>query len=424
MSSSYRRLYALLGAGALIGLGARASADNWQLLPRLELGGTYNDNYRLAEIPADKVQVYGPYLDAQLDASLRTQLSTLEIVPRVRSTYFPSDAADQSTAGYLDIDGEHRTQRSDFALLAHYSNESVIYSELLPATFPGVALGQVVGGESGRVTSRNRRQLERVDPAFTYDLSQRSHLDLQGRFDHATYDKSLIQQVGFTNYQGSAGWRYDVTPRTDVRVTGVVGRFEPQSGGHNTDRYGANFQWDLQPTQIMRAYLRIGANRTQANTAVGTISDTGVTGGAGLVWNYQITQVVLDVMRALSPSAAGAEVTDDEVRFRVLHAFRPRFSGFLGVRGVRLRGVSDRQPLAIQGEDYLAAEVGCEYQITESYRVATAYDYTWQRFQGEPSAASNAVRISLIYQPLNRFEPLPEFTGIPQGVAADIEQEP
>lgn len=422
MSSSYRRLYAVLGTGALLGLAAEARASNWDLVPRIEVGGTYNDNYRLAEGSADKVKVYGPYIDASLDTSLLTQTSKFEIVPRVHSTYFPSDTGDDSTDGYLDIDAEHRTLKSDFALLAHYANESVIYSELLSATFPGVNLGQVVGGTSGRVSTRNRRQLEQVAPTFTHDFTQRSHLDLEGKFDRATFQKSLIQQVGFTNYTGLAGWRYDVTPREDVRLNGIVGRFEPQRGGQHTNRYGAEVQWDAQPTQIMRVYMRVGANRTEAQTAIGTIGRTGVTGGAGAVWNYQVTQVVIDVLRGLSPSAAGAEVTNDELRMRVLHAFRPRLSGYVGVRGVRLRGASNQAPLAIQGEDYLAAEGGVEYQITESYRIAAAYDYIWQRFQGEPSAASNAVRLSLIYQPLNRFEPLPEFTGIPQGLAQDIQE--
>lgn len=422
MSSSYRRLYAVLGAGALIGLTAEAPAENWNFLPRIEVGGTYNDNFRLAQDSADKAAVYGPYIDASFNASLLSQLSKLEIVPRVHSTYFPSDTADESTDGYLDIDGEHKTLKSDYTLQAHYANESVIYSELLPATFPGVALGQVVGGTSGRVATRNRRQLEQVTPAFTHDLTQRSHLDLEGKFDHATFSKSQLQQVGFTNYGGMAGWHYDVTPREDIRINGIASRFLPERGGHDTNRYGAEFQWDTQPTEIMRFYARVGAQRTEAKTSVGTIGATGVTGGAGVVWNYPLTQVVLDVLRGISPSSAGAEVTDDEVRFRLLHAFRPRFSGYVAFRGVRLRGASSQLALAVQGEDYVAAESGVEYQITESYRIALAYDYIWQRFQGEANAASNAARLALIYQPLNRFEPLPEFTGIPQGLAQDIEE--
>src|SRR5512146_1954081 len=100
MSSSCRKLYVALGAGALLGLGHGSSrAANWELLPRIEGGGTYNDNYRMAEGNADKLQVYGPYVDAQFAADLISQTSKLEIVPRVHSTFFPPDHADQSTDG-------------------------------------------------------------------------------------------------------------------------------------------------------------------------------------------------------------------------------------------------------------------------------------------------------------------------------------
>ncbi len=65
MSWSCRRLYVALGAGALFGLTSGACADNWQFLPRVELGGTYSDNYRLADIPDQELEVYGPYIDAR-----------------------------------------------------------------------------------------------------------------------------------------------------------------------------------------------------------------------------------------------------------------------------------------------------------------------------------------------------------------------
>jgi hypothetical protein len=435
MSSSCRRLYVALGAGALLGLGhGSASADNWEFTPRLEGGGTYNDNYRLADIPADKMQVYGPYVDVQLSLHLISQTSKLEFVPRVHATYFPTDHADQSTDGFLDIDGEHKTLRSDFSGIAQYMNQSVIYSELPPATFPGQALGQPTTAVGGRVTFQNRQHFERAAPKYRYDLTQRTHLQLLADVQHASYDKALIQEIGYTNYMGGAGLGFDVSPRSVFSVQGIGSRFIPQSGGDDTSTYGAQLEWDLRQSQIAQFYARLGVNRSNAQVTLstvstatagrtripviqstsGTVATTGVTGGVGVDLRYQITEVVIDALRALTPSAQGAVVEDDELRFRALHAFAPRLSGFFGGRWMRLRGVSSQAGLAVSGEDYATAEAGFDYQITESYRLEGAYDYTWQRFPGTPAAASNAVRLSIIYQPLSRYEPLPEFNGIPQ----------
>jgi hypothetical protein len=435
MSSSSRRLYLVLGAGALFGIGPGYSgAANWELLPRIEGGGTYNDNYRLADTSAGKLQVYGPYIDAQVAADLVSQTSKLEIVPRVHSTFFPTDHADQSTDGFLDIDGEHKTLRSDFTGIAQYMNQTVIYSELPPATFPGVALGQPTSGVSGRVSVTNRQQFERAAPKYQYDLTQRAHLLLNADVQHASYDKSLIEEVGYTNYMGGAGIGFDVSPRSVFSVTGIGSRFVPQTGGDNTTTYGAQLEWDLRESQIAQFYARLGVNRSNAqvtttNTVVsgpkghtvttqvttsGTVSTTGVTGGVGVDLRYQITEITIDALRALTPSAEGAVVEDDELRVRALHAFAPRFSGFVGARGMRLRGLSNKTGLNVQGEDYVAAEAGFDYQINQSYRIEGAYDYTWQRFPGTPTAASNAVRLAIIYQPLSRYEPLPEYTGLPK----------
>jgi len=429
-----------LGAGALIGLGPGASrAANWELLPRIEGGGTYNDNYRMANTSTGKLQVYGPYIDAQLDAQLVSPTSKLEIVPRVRSDDYPTDHADQSTDGFLDIDWDTKTQRSDFTGVATYANETVILSELLPATFPGVALGQVVPAQGGVVSFHNREQLEHVAPDYTFDFTQRTHLNLQAAYDRASFNHSLIQQVGYDNYSGQAGLLFNVTPLSTLSINGLGSRFRPQEGGQASTTYGVNLEWDLVHSQIAHFYARIGDNRTRSDvtntttvttstprrgrpplvtttttTTYGTVTTNGVTGGVGVDLRYQVTEVTVDFLRALAPSDAGAEVVSDELRFRVLHAFQPRLSGFFGVRGVRLRGTSNQAALAITGEDYVAAEGGFEYQFTQSWRMQATYDYTWQRFQGTPSASSNAVGLAIIYQPLSRYEPLPEFTGIPR----------
>ncbi|HEV2269452.1 MAG TPA: hypothetical protein VGR92_08345 [Steroidobacteraceae bacterium] len=439
MSSSCRRLYMALGAGALIGLGpGYSNADNWEVLPRIETGGTYNNNYRMADTSAQELAVYGPYIDMSFDAEYVSQVSKFQIIPRVRSDYFPTDHADRSTDGYLDLDWDYTTQRSHFNFIATYANETVIYSELLPAAFPGVALGQVVGGESGIVSFHDREQLVHVAPNFTYDFTQRTHLNLQAAYDHASFNESQVPQIGYDNYSGQAGLAFNVSQLSTLSLNAVGSRFQPQSGGLDTTTYGVNVQWDWVRSQIAHFYARVGDNRSKASTG-GTVTVTqfsgvpgvpptvtqvtttgsdvttnGVTGGIGVDLRYQVTEVTIDFLRALSPSDEGAQVVSDEGRIRVLHAFEPRFSGFLAARGIRLRGSSGQPGLSITGEDYVAAEAGVDYQFTESFRVETKYDFIYQRFQGTPSATSNAVGLAFIYQPLSRFEPLPEFTGIPR----------
>ncbi|HEX4268175.1 MAG TPA: hypothetical protein VHY36_09830 [Steroidobacteraceae bacterium] len=414
MSSSCRRLSAALGAGALLGLTAAAGASNWEFVPRVELGGTYSDNYRLADIPDQELAVYGPYLDAALAMDFISQTSKLDITPRIRSDYFPTDHTDQSTDGYLDIDGEQRTLRSDLTGILQFSDQQIFYSDYLPATFPGLALGEASTAPSGHITVSTRQTLVRAVPEYKYDFTQRTHLDLNADVEHASYQQSQVEQIGYSSYTGSAGVGFDVSPRSVLTVSGLGTHFAPQDGGNNTNDYGVQGEWDLQQSQIAKFYARVGVERSQAQTATaGTVSNNGFTGGVGVDLRYQVTEVTIDVLRSLIPTSEGVVMTDQEVRFRVLHAFYPRFSGFLGVRGMRLSGTSGQAALQVTAENYATAEAGVDYQISQNYRVEGAYDFAWQQFPDSPTATSNAVRLAVIYQPLSRYEPLPEFTGIP-----------
>ncbi len=394
-----------------------AHSAGWDFNPRVQFGGLYNDNYRLAEDAADRVHAAGALFDASLAMRLLTQRTELSLQPRLTGNYFTNDSRDDSTNGYLDLTAKTKTLRATYGLTGQYANEEVIFSELLPANFPGVDLGQIVGAQSGRVTTLNRRELESLTPTMTYDFTPRYHLNLDANYLHVAYDKNIFEETGFQNYRVRGGLAYDLSQETTLTGNFIGTRYEPNGGVEPTNGYGGEAQVTFHPSQIIRYYFRLGALRSEAQVhgGGGSVGSTSITGGAGVTWTYQITQFVLDGIRGVDPSAEGAVLNHSEVRFRVIRALQPRLSGFIGARGIRLRG-SVGGPFAIQGSDYIAATTGLQYQLTRSYRLAGEYDYTWERFQGEPRAASNAFTVSVIYQPLSRYEPLPELNGLPVGL--------
>jgi len=438
MSSSFRNGALLAGALLLAGgLAApnEAKASNWDFEPRVEVGGLYNDNYRLIEHNQPKVPAYGLLADVALGLSLIDQRSELDIVPRVHSSFFPDDHEDQSTDGYLNIVGNIKTEKATYGGSFSYANETVLSSELLAADFPGVNLGQVQGEATGRVTIHNRRQLEQVAPKMTYDLNPRWHLDLNAMFENASFSSNLTGntaqqqqyvQIGFKDVYGAAGMKYDITQRQDVEFRAIVAKFMPdkatvlgtgstanQNNTTDTERYGVEGVWEAKPSATMQTYVRVGVSQVHASTAVGgNIDKTLFVGGAGVIWTYQLSQYVVDAIRDLTPSAAGAVVSHDELRFRFLRALRPRLYGVLAARGTRVRGAS-QNILGVQGIDYAAVSASLQYQITRNYRLAGEYGYTWQRFQGEPYAASNGITVSVIWQPQSRFKPLPNYNALP-----------
>jgi hypothetical protein len=410
---------ATLASAALVG--SKAYAGNWEFNPRVELGALYDDNYRLGP-SGQKVNAYGSVADVSFTERLIDPRYEFDISPRVHNTFLPNDHTDQSTDGYLDLNGTYHTQRATLGGVLTYANETVISSELLSASFPNLGLGETTGEETGLVSFHNRRELERFTPNFSYDFSPRIHLRSEGQYENASFDRNVtetqagtnlvIAQQGFKDYYGKAGLQYDFSQRYDLVSSLIGAKFLPDGSPTDTLRYGVEELFEARPNQVMQYYARLGVNEIHAHTLVdGNIDKTLVVGGAGVSWTYQLAQYTADFIRDLSPSAGGAVVEHDEVRGRMLKALTPRLYTVLAARYVRVRGASSTI-LGIVGSDYTAASGALQYQITRSYRLSAEYDFTWQRFQREPSARSNGITLSVIWQPLSRYNPVPDYNRL------------
>jgi hypothetical protein len=303
-----------------------------------------------------------------------------------------------------------------------YANETVISSELLSANFGGQGLGQTTGEETGLVSFHNRRQLERFLPNFSYDFTPRLHLRSEGQYENASFSRNilvtqagtnlLIAQEGFKDYYAKDGLQYDFSQRYDLVSSLVGAKFLPNGRDTTTERYGLEETFEARPGQIMQWYARLGVNEVHAHTVVdGNIDKTLVVGGAGVSWTYQLSQYTADFIRDLSASAGGAVVQHDEVRGRVVKALTPRLYTVVAARYVRVRGAS-QTILGIVGSDYTAASGALQYQVTRSYRIQGQYEFAWQRFQGNPSSRSNSIMVSVIWQPLSKFNPIPDYNRL------------
>ncbi len=398
-----------------------AHAGNWDFNPRVEVGAQYSDNYRLGP-SGQRVDAYGTVADVALTERLIDPRYELDISPRVHNTWLPNDHEDQSTDGYLDVEGTYRLQKGTIGGLLTYANETVLSSELLSASFANQGLGQTTGEETGLVSFHNRRELLRFSPNFSYDFTPRLHLRSLGQYENASFDENITQtqagtnlviaQQGFKDYYAKAGLQWDFSQRYDLLSSLVGAKFIPDGSPTDTLRYGVEETFEARPNQIMQWYGRLGVNQVHAHTLVdGNIDKTLVVGGAGVSWTYQLSQYTADFIRDLSASAGGAVVEHDEVRGRALRALTPRLYTIVAARYVRIRGAS-QTILGIVGSDYTAASAALQYQITRNYRISGEYDFTWQHFQGEPTAHSNAFVLSVIWQPLSRYNPVPDYNRL------------
>jgi hypothetical protein len=372
--------------------GVAAGAQNWEFDPRLELGVQYSDNYRL-DFAGNETDVSGPYMDATLPVRLIDQLRKLEIAPRVHATYFPDEREEDSSDYFVDALFEQRTQRRILGVQAHWSREDVVRSEL-PTSDSGGDLGDPTIGDAGRVVLRNRRDLIRVAPYWSYDVSQRHRIEAGATYLDASFanDREDVQR-DYTDYGVYAGWGWLLSQRTSVTLRARASQYETS---FDSDGYGAEVEWRSSITQTSQVYLRLGGQRTDIDLP-NSSAKTSVIVGAGGRWTWPTANLFADLTRSVGPTASGAVVERSQLRFRLTRALQPRLSLVAGVRATRDESIDDD---AYPRRDYLTGEVGFDWRMTRKWTLLVGYHYIWQEYSDEPSdRSSNAVSLGIVYEP-------------------------
>jgi len=389
------------GLALLLGASA-ASAQAWIWDPRIEVQGVYNDNNRLTPDKTQEIEVKGAALDALVALRKESQTNIFEVTPHIRSSWYPDASSEESTDYYFALDNIHKWQRGTLSLFAGFADESVVTSDLLLADFPGVNLGQTVSGDSGRVSVRNRRRQYSFQPHYEFNWTERRHLTFDAHYIDTQYDNQLFEQIGYKDYGASAGIKWNTSQRATFEVDVVGTQFQPKDNSPDTTIGGLVAEWRMAPSTITSYYFRVGGNRSEQDIA-GTSSKhstSSFNGGAGVAWNFQVTRLLIDALRSTSPSSQGAIVNRDELRFSLNRDFSPRVTGFLGVRGIRTNGVEDSGVTQVQERKYYTGRTGFEWHVNRAYSIEGAYEYRWQKYEGDPTnASSNGVTLSVVYQP-------------------------
>ena len=374
--------------------GGQAGADNWELAPRVSAGYRYSDNYRL-DLPGNEIQVSGGEGVAAVTLRNINPRTKIELTPRIDATYFPNERDQESTDYYLDGVLEDKTPRHTIGISAGFASEDVVRSEL-PSAVPGGDLGNPQSVDSGRTLQRNRRDLVRVTPYFSYDMTQRYRLELDARYLDANFEKHFPgSQEDFSDYGASAGISYLFSPGTSLTFRALAARYTTT---FDTDSYGAEVEWGKDFSELSRMYIRVGGQETKPEN--GERNDN-VTGGIGGRWMSQRNVLFIDLTRQITPISAGTVVARHQLRVRIDHDISQRIGLLFSGRASRdeeIKGLG-----TYPTRKYAAVEAGVEWRIQRYLALSATYNYRWQEFADEPSDASaNGVLIGIEYEPKRR----------------------
>ena len=395
----------LISAAVAMTLGTPlAWSADWQFNPRVELGAQADSNYRLNQ-PGLEDSVKGGFADVQVELRRAGLVNQFSVTPAFHATHFSNGNSDNSNDPSVDFDFTHRGLTSSAGLKGVYSKQSVARTDRATTDAAGGGLGNPVGGDSGYLVTRDRRQMALLSPFASFDLTQRSHLLLNADYVNYDYDREIPGfYVGYSNIDGSVGVAHDLSQRTSLTLRGRYSQYKPKGGFATVDSYGVEGEWGRHVSQLAQAYIRIGALRStfgRQGAATEPPAVTSVVAGAGVKWTWQITELFLDATRTVDPNATGFSIVRDQLRLRITKTLSPKFSVVIGARGYRDTATGKIQEF--RERKYAVGSLGVKWRFRRAWTLAGDYDHTWQRYQPDPSASdSNAGTISVIYEPNRR----------------------
>jgi opacity protein-like surface antigen len=166
-----------------------------------------------------------------------------------------------------------------------------------------------------------------------------------------------------------------------------------------TDSQAVELEWANRLSETSRFYVRGGSNRVEQIDDLGESDwNTGFTGGVGVRWAFEVSQLLFEATRGLDPNSSGRLVARDEVRMQYSHSLSPVTRWVASVRGVK-DGTTDNQDV-FQERRWVKAMLGFDWRMTRQLTLGGGYEYVWRSIEDEPEdAQSNRLFLGVTWEP-------------------------
>jgi len=364
-----------------------ASAQEWQVLPTLNVRASYDDNVTLsADAPKSD-------LASNLQAGIRAQRGTgntsLGLLGGLSLNEFVDNSDLSNVAAFAGADGVYATPRSEYRLNLSLSTQSTLTSET---------------ATSGVTDTEGQQYQLSIRPGWTYRLSERSSLGISASYRHVFYDG--VEDGSLSDY-----WSGDLSLFGSRRLTEVAGisavvsygRYQAQDDTNESENLALQLGGDYQLSETLSIDGLFGLRRTQV-TALDSLGRTVTEDSTGPTYSVGLEKRLarggglrVRILRELTPSGVSEVLDTTSVQLGYDYPLNERLSLRLSSRAYR-----NRQPggdTSASDRTYADAQLGLSYRIRPSLSLVLSYRHRWQKLEEDPTdARSNELSLSLAWR--------------------------
>ncbi len=383
---------------ALAGSSA-AWAQQTYFVPSVETSAEYNSNWELApESQKDPMASYKAGLSARIGR--RTQLTSIELRPRITVQEFPDRSGVDPVEYFLDLRTTRTTQRSNLLIGGSFSRRDAFSAEYGTATFNELNPELSKVDDTGIIFRGSTRTAFSFDPRYEYAITERSGLGAQLDVDHVRYDpENLRNRTGFDSYTGQVFYSRNLAQRTEFTVGPFAGKFKTDNDTNDTDIYGvaATIHHDWSTISYMEVSLNVEKDdATLRDDTTGIVTQDKSTAWGLAFTGFRRNRVGgfrYTVGRSIDPSSFGDRRTIDQVRLQFERPLSPLTSFLAAGRFTHEVPVGDDS--GSDTRDRFFGELSLRHQLTPQWYVSGGYRLGWQDIENQGSFQNHGVFLSV-----------------------------
>jgi hypothetical protein len=407
MSYWYRDCTRYVGTLLLLVAGGPAWSAETYFEPRADVGAQVDSNRTLISSgdPTSVPSTAGGY-SAAVGATwgISTPVSDSIIRPQIGYQDFP-----QIHASYLhstlDLNSQYRSERGQGSLQGNFDRQATYGSELASSGFNPVNPGLPTTPETGRISTDTIRTLATAAPSYTYELTRRLGLGLNGIYQRVDYSGTNAgRYISYDYYLGGTSLNWTLSPRADTAL-GVFGsRESAKNGSGSVKSEGVTLAFGYKWSRQFTGRVELTAERDDSEIvrpAALSVTSTKVGAVYTSLWQGEISKLQLSVGRTFTPSGAGGTFRADQFQVEYRRDLTARLAVKVAGRTIRATSVSG----AYSGSDYnyVNAEAGLKWKVTRTWHLGGGVQYVREAFATPVGAAIDRMLYAGVgYQGLGR----------------------
>ncbi|TFH43655.1 MAG: hypothetical protein E4H01_11775, partial [Lysobacterales bacterium] len=360
----------------------RASlAAEWYVVPTARVSSEYNDNPSL--LSSGGTAVWGGDAEVAAKTGVRTALTKVDLLSRLRFLRFPSEEKLNSNDQFFDLNASHRLENTELSLFGNYSRDGTRTSEL---------------EDTGIVQFNKRRIGWSLAPRVVHHLTQRTGVDVSLDYSDVKYDDSaLTGLIDYTFGLADGSVVHQLSERDLLRAGVLFTRYDAPDQPYKANGYGIMGGIDHSFSDTLHGKLKVGFTSYEMDFSTGGVPESGSTfvtsGLAEISKEFERTTLTSSLSNTVRPSGSGQLRERAQLLFAVQHKLTSQLSGYASVQLFRdtslLGGTSpDRK--------FVRFETWIRHQIAREWSFKATYRYLSQEETGV-TADSNSIFLAFVY---------------------------